>query len=128
MQRLLASCFHLATAVVLSSAVVSCTPSRVPEYLSADLAEDKIDITSISLMPVIDAREDPFDHVNIASQARSASKRLLSARGYVVVPDMASTPAHSLSSGDLAAMSDAERACSDLRDWTAWRHAASNSM
>jgi len=110
MYRLVSTSVRVATIALLGLAVASCGPTRLPQYLSADLAEDKIDVTSISLMPVIDLREDQFDNVNIASQARSASKRLLAARGYVVVPDTAATPDRPLSSGELAAMSDAELA------------------
>jgi hypothetical protein len=100
----------IAAASLLALAVLSCNPPRVPEYIAEEFADARLTIRTISLMPAIDVRPDPFAHIEIAGQARSASKRLLARKSYLLIMDSASMATKTYSSGELAAMDVSELA------------------
>ncbi len=66
------------------------------------------DIRNLQLMPVVDIRPDPFDAVNVATQLRSASKRVLERQGYQVSLEPVSTPERPVSAAELRRMDAAQ--------------------
>jgi hypothetical protein len=97
-------------AALFALVALGCNPARVPEYVSDQFADARLEIRTISLMPTIDVRPDPFANVEIGGQARNASKRLLAGKGYQVIADTASAAKETYPSGQLAAMEVAELA------------------
>jgi hypothetical protein len=82
--------------------VVGCGAKREPVYASPSFAQS--DFRMLQLMPIIDTRADPFDAVTAANQFRSASKRVLGGRGYLVSIEAISSPERQVSAGEIAKM------------------------
>ncbi|MEE8311729.1 MAG: hypothetical protein V3R77_05690 [Candidatus Binatia bacterium] len=93
----------LSLALVMGAGLAAgCGAKREPVYASPKLAQS--DVRTLQLMPVIDTRPDPFDAVTAANQFRSASKRVLEGRGYLVSIEAISSSERQVSAGGIAKM------------------------
>lgn len=98
-----------ALAVVITMPVIltgGCSSTRQRVSVSQALIDR--DIRNLQLMPVIDTRPDPFDTVNVATQLRAASKRVLERQGYLVSLEPISTPERPVSAAELVRMDAAQ--------------------
>lgn len=67
----------------LAATLSSCRSGRVP--LALDPALRPMEIGTIVVLPVLDARPDPLEQVRVAAHAQEATVRLLRERGYLAI-------------------------------------------
>jgi len=109
-RRASASSASLLLMLVVCTTVVGCIPRRDPIYIGPELSAENLQIESIAFMPVIDVRPDPFTYVEISTQTRRVGTRILSRKGYEVIPEVLSTPDRKYTAGELAGMNEEELA------------------
>ena len=97
-----------ALAVVIAVPVARTAGCSSTRKVTVSQALIDRDIRNLQLMPVVDIRPDPFDAVNVATQLRSASKRVLERQGYQVSLEPVSTPERPVSAAELRRMDAAQ--------------------
>lgn len=94
--------------LLVAIGVAACSGRREPQYLDPLLTADRIE--TISLMPIVDVRDDQFVDVGVVSQVRRLAERTLIDKGYGLVTEVLSKKGKMYPSSELARMNDAELA------------------
>lgn len=97
-----------AVAVVIAVPVALTSGCSSTRKVTVSQALIDRNIRNLQLMPVIDTRPDPFDSVTVATQLRTASRRVLERRGYQVSLEPVSTPKRPVAAAELLRMDDAQ--------------------